>query len=79
MAWKAAPITMEAAPRRKTRLNSSILAIGLLKNTGCLGVGEKLPLVRMNERIWGEQIGLYILSECGWCSSERDVEGGRRG
>ena len=70
---------METAPRRKTRLNSSILAIDLLKNTSCLGVGEKLLLVRMNERIWGEQIGLYILSECGWCSSERDVEGGRRG
>jgi hypothetical protein len=79
MAWKAAPITMETASRRKTRLNSSILAIDLLKNTSCLGVGEKLPLVRMNERIWGEQIGLYILSERGWCSSERDVEGGRRG
>lgn len=65
---------METAPRRKTRLNRSILAIDLPKNNSRLGISERLPLLRTNEGVRGEQVDLYTLSERGWCSSERVVE-----
>jgi hypothetical protein len=65
---------METTPRRKKRLNSTILAMDLLKNAGCLVGSERMPLLKTNGQIRDEHVENYILSERGWCSSKGVVE-----